>query len=230
MDKTLLCLLMLASAAAFAAPAGAPAPEPEAAAPAPEPTPNPGPRLAGRWGLGFDNIPGASAGTGLVPGLATPNAVAIRYWVHERLSWDGLLALDISSQPAGGTGAPGVPAGTDQRGYGVGTVLKFNAKRPTPWLLAQVLARASLASLSQVQNDGSNNGQTTTTFGLGLGAGFEAFLPAWDSLSVEGSVGLNFSSSQTKTDGGTQAAQSGSSLGISGSGFNPLNVAIHLYF
>ena len=65
---------------------------------------------------------------------------------------------------------------------------------------------------------------------LVVGAGFEAFLPYWDSLSVEGSVGLNFSSSQTKTDGGTQAAQSGSSLGISGSGFNPLNVAIHLYF
>jgi hypothetical protein len=185
--------------------------------------------LAGRWGLGFDNIPGASAGTGLIPGLAQSNAVSFRYWVSERLAWDGLLALSLSSQPPGGAGAAGVPAGTDQRGYGVGTVLKWNAKRPSSWLLAQILARASLASLTQLQNDGSGNGQTTTTFGLGIGAGFEAFLPAWDSLSVEGSVGLNFSSSQVKLQG-SAAAQSGSSLSIDGSGFTPVNVSAHLYF
>ena len=221
---TLLALALAAPVAAAEALAPTPAP---AATPVPTPT---GPRLTGRWGLGFDNIPGASAGTGLVPGLADPNAAAIRYWINEQLAWDGLLALDLSSQPSGGSGAPGVPAGTDQRGYGVGTVLKFNVKRPTPWLLAQVLARASLASLTQAQNNGSNNGQTTTTFGLGVGAGFEAFLPYWDSLSVEGSVGLNFSSSQTKLEGPGQVAQSGSSLGISGSGFTPLNVSVHLYF
>lgn len=221
--KAWILLLMLG----WSTGAAAAAPE---AAPAPTPSPTPaGPVLTGRWGIGFDQIPGASAGTGLVPGLASPNAMAIRYWISERLAWDGLLALDTSSQPASGPGAPGVPAGTDQRGYGVGTVIKFNAKRPTPWLLAQILARASLASLNQMQNDGSNNGQTTTTFGLGLAAGFEAFLPAWDSLSVEGSVGLDFSSSQTKVEGG-QAAQSGSSFGIKGNGFTPLNVSVHLYF
>jgi hypothetical protein len=199
--------------------------------PAPErPAKAEGPRLSGRWGLGFDNIPGASAGSNLVPGLATANAASVRYWINESLAWDGLFALNMSSQPSGGAGAAGVPAGTDQRGYGVGTVMKWNARRPTPWLLAQVLGRASLASLSQIQNDGSGNGQTTTTFGLGIGAGFEAFIPLWDSLSIEGNVGLNFSSSQTKLEGGVPVAQSGSSLDISGTGFSPLNVAVHLYF
>lgn len=229
--KTLTLLLSLALGAALqAAPPPTPAPDPVPVATA---TPTPVQKslaLAGRWGLGFDNIPGASAGTGLVPGLASSNAVSFRYWVNERLAWDGLLALSLSSQPPGGAGAAGVPAGTDQRGYGVGTVLKWNVKRPSPWLLAQVLARASLASLAQLQNNGSNTGQTTTTFGLGIGAGFEAFLPAWDSLSVEGSVGLNFSSSQVKVEGAGSAAQSGSSLGIDGSGFTPVNVSAHLYF
>jgi hypothetical protein len=47
---------------------------------------------------------------------------------------------------------------------------------------------------------------------------------------VEGSILADFSSSQTKVSGATQAAQSGSSLSIDASGFTPLNVGIHLYF
>jgi hypothetical protein len=43
-------------------------------------------------------------------------------------------------------------------------------------------------------------------------------------------VGLNFSSSQIKVDGSTQAAQSGSTVSIGANGFTPLNVALHLYF
>lgn len=189
-----------------------------------------GPKLAGRWGVGFDSIPGASAGTGLVPGLAAPNALAVRYWINERLCWDGLVAVNLNSQPAGGAGSTGVPAGTDQKAFGVGTLMKFNMKRPTPWLLAQAIGRASLASLQQVSNNGAGNGQTTSTFGLGVGVGFEAFLPFWDDLSIEGNVLANFSSSQTKLENSTQAAQSGSSLSIDSSGFTPLNVGLHLYF
>lgn len=189
-----------------------------------------GPRLAGHWGIGFDSIPGASTGTGLVPGLAAPNALAVRYWVTERFSWDGLLAVNLNSQPAGGGGSTGVPAGTDQKAFGAGTVMKLNLKRPTPWLLAQAVGRASLASLQQVSNNGAGTGQTTTTFGLGVGLGFEAFLPFWDSLSVEGNILADFSSSQTKLEGPSQAAQSGSSLSIDSSGFTPLNVGLHLYF
>jgi hypothetical protein len=96
--------------------------------------------------------------------------------------------------------------------------------------LAQAIGRASLASLQQVSNNGAGNGQTTSTFGLGVGVGFEAFLPFWDDLSIEGNVLANFSSSQTKLENSTQAAQSGSSLSIDSSGFTPLNVGLHLYF
>jgi hypothetical protein len=187
-------------------------------------------KLTGRWGLGFDSIPGASSGTGQIPGFSVSNAVSLRYWINEQFCWDGLLAVNLSSQPSGGIGASGVPAGTDQRAWGFGTVMKYNLKRPSRWLLAQVLGRASLASLQQLSNNGGGNGQTTSTLGLGVGLGFEAFLPLWDNLSVEGSVLANFSSSQTKPEGSGQAAQSGSSLSIDSGGFNPLNVGIHLYF
>jgi hypothetical protein len=186
--------------------------------------------LAGRWGIGFDSIPGASAGTGLVPGLTAPNALAVRYWVSEGFCWDGLVAVNMNSQPSGGAGATGVPAGTDQRALGVGTVMKFNLKRPTRWLLAQAIGRASLASLQQVSNSGGGGGQTTSTFGLGAGLGFEAFLPFWEALSVEGNIMADFSSSQTKVESSTQGAQSGSSLSIDSGGFTPLNVGIHFYF
>jgi hypothetical protein len=185
--------------------------------------------LKGRWGIGYDQVPGASiaSASSQIPGLAQANALAVRYWVTEDLAWDGLLAMDLSSQPSGSTGAA---AGTDQHGYGLGTVLKLNLKRPTPWLMAQLLGRASLAQLSQSDNTGSGAGQTTTTFGVGLGAGFEAFLPVWDALSLEGSVNIGFSSSQTKVNNAQGAAQNGSSLSINGNGFSPLSLAIHLYF
>ncbi len=203
--------------------------------PTPVPTPTPALlKLTGRWGVGFDTIPGASTnaslGASIIPSLSSPNALAVRYWVTEGFCWDGLVAVNLSSQPPGGNGVAGVPAGTDERAFGVGTQMKLNLKRPTRWLLAQAIGRASLASLQQLDNSGGGGGNTTTTFGLGVGLGFEAFMPFWDSLSVEGSILADFSSSQTKVSGATQAAQSGSSLSIDASGFTPLNVGIHLYF
>ena len=220
---SLAVCLTLASASAVAS-ESTPVPTPGAAV-----TPASAPlKLAGMWGVGFDSIPGASAGTGLVPGLTAPNALAVRYWVTESFSWDGLVAVNLNSQPSGGAGATGVPAGSDQKAYGVGTVMKLNLKRPTRWLLAQAIGRASLASLQQASNT-STNSQTTSTFGLGAGLGFEAFMPFWEALSVEGNILVDFSSSQTKVEG-AQGAQSGSSLSIDSGGFTPLNVGIHLYF
>ena len=185
--------------------------------------------LKGRWGIGYDEVPGASAAaaSNQIPGLAQANALALRYWVTEDLAWDGLLAMSLSSEPQS---ASVIGAGQDTHGYGVGTVLKFNLKRPTPWLMGQLLGRASLAVLDESDNGGGGSGQTTTTFGVGFGAGFEAFLPAWDSLSVEGSVNVGFSSSQTKVANSQGVAQNGSTLAINGNGFSPLSLAIHLYF
>ena len=186
-------------------------------------------QLKGRWGIGYDQVLGASAAsaTDQIPGLAQANALAVRYWVTDDLAWDGLLALSQSSQPQS---ASVVGAGTDTHGYGFGTVLKLNVRRPTRWLLAQLLGRASLAVLDQSDNTGGGAGQTTTTFGVAFGAGFEAFLPVWDSLSIEGNVAIGFSSSQTKASNAQGVAQNGSDLSINGNGFSPTSLSIHLYF
>jgi hypothetical protein len=186
-------------------------------------------QLKGRWGIGYDQVQGASpeSATDQIPGLSQANALAVRYWVTEDLAWDGLLALSQSSQPQG---ASVVGAGSDTHGYGFGTVLKLNVRRPTRWLLAQLLGRASLAVLNQADNTGSGSSQTTTTFGVAFGAGFEAFLPVWDSLSIEGSVAMGFSSSQTKASNAQGVAQNGSDLSINGNGFSPTSLSIHLYF
>lgn len=224
MKRTVLGLALALLAAVLRSEGGA-----SAAPSAPEPAGAPAHlRLTGRWGFGFDSIPGASTGTGWLPGFASPNALAIRYWINESLAWDGLLAAELSSRPEGGAGGGGLGGGAERRAWGVGTVFKVNLRRPTRWLLVQGLARASLAQLRD-QVAGAP-GQTTTTFAVGAAAGFEAFLPLWDALSVEGSVGLDFSSSQIKADGVEQAAQSGSSLRVGANGFTPLSLAIHLYF
>jgi hypothetical protein len=139
------------------------------------------------------------------------------------------LAGDYTSQP-GGSDAAGNPVDNVTGAFGAGIKTKFNWKRPSEWVLFQVVGRASVAALSQ---DVSNAllgtlDQTTRTFNLFLGLGFEAFVPKWEALSVEASAGLSISSIQTKTSDGV--AQSGSSASLVGDGFSPLNLALHVYF
>ncbi len=191
-------------------------------------------QLTGRWGLGFDTIPGASVQTNnLFTALAAPNALSLRYWVNERLAWEGLLAAAFNSQPPTSIGGSTLNAGTDQRSWGLGTGIKVNAK-PTPrYILPQFIGKASMGQSSQQSQATASTPATTVTTStvtLFVGGGFEAFIPVWPDLSVEGSVGLQLSSTQTKVDGSTQAAQTGSSLGVAGYGFSPINVAVHLYF
>ena len=72
--------------------------------------------------------------------------------------------------------------------------------------------------------------QTIGTFSLYVGPGFEYFMPFLRSASVEGSVRLRVSSTQSKSDQGSQAAQSSSAIDISGNGFSPMNLSLHYYF
>ena len=185
--------------------------------------------VAHKVGIGFDSIPGASAGTGVIPAFAAPNALSLRYWQSENLGWDLLLAGDTSSQP-GGNDAAGNPVDNTTRAFGVGIKAKYNWKRPSDWVLVQVVGRASVASLSQdVTNPLSGRiDQATGTFNLFLGLGFEAFIPAWEAISVEASTGASVSSIRTQAGGG--AAQSGSSFSLVGDGFTPVNLALHVYF
>lgn len=188
--------------------------------------------LTGRFGLGFDSITGASAGTGLVPGLAQPNALSVRYWINEKFSWEGDLGATVNSQP----GTPPNGGTTTTAAWGLGTMFKYNQARPHELFLVQWLGGLSFAQLgtrseaSATATPTPATGQMTSTFSLYVGTGFEAFIPVWRSLSVEGSIRLRVSTIQTKTEGSTQAGASSSFFGFEGSGFTPLNAALHYYF
>jgi hypothetical protein len=57
-----------------------------------------------------------------------------------------------------------------------------------------------------------------------MGLGFEAFIPGWEWLSVEGTAGASY------LDQAAAAAPSTSSVGVGAGGYAPLNFSVHVYF
>ncbi len=192
--------------------------------------------LAGRWGFGLDSVAGATPASVLGSAvLSAPNAAAVRYWFTDKVGIDGLLAMDLNSIQTGT--ASGTP-GTVASGTGFGLAIKYNLSQPSRDLLGQLLARGTMASSTQSDPTGLVK-LTTSTTSLFVGAGFEAFIPHWEWLSIEGSVGLSLTSQSVKPDntsGGAAAAaasaatQSSSRISVGGTGFTPLNLSIHAYF
>lgn len=216
------------------APAAAVAPRPVAPVAA-RPYVAPKRVLAHRFGFGLDSIPGASPTSVLGSVLTAPNAVAVRYWATDKVGIDILGALDMNSIQTGtGTGTPGTVAS----GFGVGAGVKYNLTQPSHDMLSQVVAKASFASSTQSDATGLVKVNTGTT-ALFVGAGFEVFVPSWDWLSLEGSLGLSLTSQSVKPESGVgaaaaaasaAAAQSSSRVTLGGTGFSPVNISIHAYF
>jgi hypothetical protein len=159
--------------------------------------------LDGKWGLGFDTIQGANSGGAL---SASPNAVDLRWWKSDVLALEGLVALNITN-PSPGTG---------ESIFGLGVGAKYNWRKPVEDVLVQWVGRFSFAT----DNSGGSNNTTVAVQG---GSAFEAFIPAWKALSVEGMVALGFIS-QNKPSGTSTL------FGITGNGFVPVTVAVHYYF
>ena len=111
-------------------------------------------------------------------------------------------------------------------GFGLGVGVKYNLTEPSHDLLAQLVAKCSYGTAAQT--GGTTQLATTALF---VGAGFEAFVPGWDWLSLEGSAGATLNSQDLEpTNGGTGASQSTSNLSLGGNGFSPVNLSIHVYF
>lgn len=192
--------------------------------------------LKGRWGFGLDTIPGASANP--VGGLiAAPNAVVVRWWATEKLCLDLMGALDASSLQTSGAGVlSGSSApGTSSSGSGFGLGVKYGLTRPSRDMHTQAVARVSTATSNQKDASGLV-ALNTSTMGIFIGAGFEAFVPGWHWLTLEGSAGLALTSQTIKPEssggGGFVAgvSQSSSSVSLGGAGFTPINLSIHVYF
>jgi hypothetical protein len=190
--------------------------------------------MAHRWGFGLDSLPG-TGGSG--PGgslVAQPNAVALRWWATDRMAVDLLAAGSASNAGAGGSNGSGnVPL----QGYGGGLSFKYNLSEPSRDLLVQMVAKGSYAMAqpsSGTSGVAGSSQQYTTTAGF-LGLGFEAFVPGWDWLSLEGSAGAAVTKLDLKAGAASGASpggvQGGTTAGLGGgNGFSPLNLSIHVYF
>ena len=186
-----------------------------------KPQPRP---LAHRWGFGLDTIPGASVNPLSGSLVSQPNAISIRWWATDKLGLDLLAAANISS--LNGTTGGSSSSNPGGQTVGVGFGVKYNLTEPSHDLLAHIVAKGSYGTAEQT--GGTTRLSTTALF---VGAGFEAFVPGWDWLSLEGSAGLTVSSQDLEpTNGGTGAAQSTSNVSLGGNGFSPVNLSIHVYF
>jgi len=189
--------------------------------------------LAHRWGFGLDTLPGTSVANQGGSLLAQPNAIALRWWATDRMAVDLLAAGSASN--ANGNGSAG-SGNVIPQGYGGGLAFKYNLSEPSHDLLVQMVAKGSYASAqpsSGTAGASGSNEQFTTAAGF-LGIGFEAFVPGWDWLSLEGSAGaavtkLDLKSAASGASPG--GVQSGTTAGLGGgNGYSPLNLSIHVYF
>jgi|GEM_PF-1943169 len=171
-----------------------------------------------------------------------------RYWTGDSTALDlflgGSFALNSGLDFSGNnTTAP-------NWNYTLGVGLKQNFKEPFKGVFIQSIEHLTF---NQTYNETI---YTTTSYGVNygsedyynqsqsvnlyLGLGFEAFVPFWENLSIEGSVGLSsnlnlletnaFYNSNFSSQANTQTATSNFNLGSTSNAFSILNGAVHFYF
>jgi hypothetical protein len=156
-------------------------------------------------------------------------ALGLRYWLTDLLGLEGLLALSYGSDPRG-TDASGNNVNNTRSLLGLGLGVKYNWKKPVEDVLVQFFARASFASGSTIDTtSGKAVSTNTNTLAVMAGTGFEAFLPVWRAISVEGLVGVSLVSSSS-TSVNTALALNSSIVAVQGTGFTPVSLSIHYYF
>jgi hypothetical protein len=127
----------------------------------------------------------------------------------------------------------------------VGLGLRQNLARPVKNIFVQLLTQASFNQhYGQTTYSGQTPAEVLTsqqeTLNLFLGPGFEAFLPFWENISLEVSLGLNVNLTwyQQQDDNSSSAplpntySANWSSLGASmaNTSTSLLNAAVHFYF
>jgi hypothetical protein len=169
--------------------------------------------------------------------------ILARHWLDEGMALDFML---------GGTYDPGPAIQPDTYNnfswnFEVGFGLRQNIARPVKDVFVQMLVQLSYYQTYSTQTDTTQtpNGVATNQeqeLNLYIGPGFEAFLPFWQNLSVEASIGANVSviwREQTVLNNGFEllpnysannswAWQAG--IGNNNTTFSVLSAAVHYYF
>jgi len=182
--------------------------------------------MKGYLGIGLGSLP--YAGT----------AVDIRYWMDNNLAVD--LMAGGTSNPFNGQDFNGNSVQVPDWGYGLSLGFKENLEEPVHDVFVQLIERLNY---SQNYDEYEDTNEMTVTqnqiVSVYLGLGFEAFIPFWESLSIEGSVGLtatdtfneslavynpNYYGTNSQTSSNVFAA------GLTSGTFSILSGSVHFYF
>jgi hypothetical protein len=213
----------------YTTPSSSPTPSYNPAAFSPE-------HLKGYFGMGLGSM--TYGGTALV----------FRYWM------DNSTALDIMAgggdNPTTGYDFSGNAIALSNFGFGVGLCLKENLSEPVRDVFVQMIERVTY-SQNYIQTTGttsqngyiygtSNNVSQNQQINLFWGLGFEAFIPFWRNLSIEGSVGLSANATFNQassiynptytTQPNTQTSSGLITGGASSNTFSLVNGSVHFYF
>lgn len=188
--------------------------------------------MKGRLGFGVDQILGASL-TSLINSstsiIAIPNALAVRYYVTNKMALDLAYANGSTTVITDLMGKDTTASGN---AWGVGLGAKYTLTQPSRYLLMQAVVKGSFAKANlSLSNEGTEymTGRVETS-SVFVGPAFEVFVPSWEWLSLEGQVGFCFRHYWTDLNTGSAKDLTMDRLNMGGSGFSPINVAIHAYF
>jgi hypothetical protein len=190
--------------------------------------------LAGRFGLGVSGYPQNNYGSR--PNATPGPLLSLRYWFTSR--WAAEISLGFAESFAdSGYYDPSNNEKMNQYYAGLeGLACKYNIGKPSKYVLIQgilsVLARQD-ESLVFVGTGGGNSAAAWSNpnyvYTGYVGLGFEVFLPFWQCLSLEGSVGIN--------PGGTMRWNALAqnyywiwAVETNDAGLIPLNASAHYYF
>jgi hypothetical protein len=176
----------------------------------------------GKWGVGFGYLP--SRGGAI-------DALSATFRVNPDLDLDGLLLGGMSSTSNGGTDSSGNPVNDGNSSFGLGVQGRYDLAHANEYLAFQAVGRLSYVTLSNTHTVlGTNTTSTSGQIGAFVGIGFEGFIPAWRSVSIEVNSGLNIQLTGVGV-GGVSANETAVYLGASNANaFVPFNLAVHYYF
>lgn len=177
---------------------------------------------ATQWGVGAAYLPGPTGPLDALTGTMKPNP---------DLALDGLLLLGTVSVPAGGTDASGNAVNDSMGSFGLGVQGRYDVLHPTEYLAFQLVGRLSYVDVGDTHTVAGHATSTNADqFGIFAGAGFEGFIPAWRSVSVEVNSGLNIAFGGASGGGASSSNDSIGLGGNTGATFMPFNFAVHYYF
>ncbi len=182
-------------------------------------------QLKGHWAVGVSSMSGIGT------------ALALRYW------YEGNEALDLlvggTDAPLNGTTFTNTYVSTPNWSYGLSLGMRHILGKPAEDVFTQWLVRVNYTQTYQQQSNTSflttSQTQDLTLF---TGPGFEAFVPFWKNLSIEGNIGLSLDSHWIQTDSLSNSTYSSNihsgswvwSLGLSNTITSIVNASVHFYF